>query len=402
MAVGRGGPVDGALEIEHGDEALRAQIEVLADQRGDGGIVHRARAEGVDGDGGRFGDPNGVGDLDLTALRQSRCHDVLCHVAPRVSGAPVHLGGILAGESAAAVACHAAVGVHNDLPPREAAVAHGPTDHKVSRGVDVDLGLRRHPFRGHHGLDDLFHHRFPKVFQADSGIVLSRKDDGVHALGPALSVIGEAQLAFRVWAQPGQGAVLPHFRLPRDEAMAVGDGRRHEHVRLVRGIAEHQPLVPGPLLVVRGFVHAHSDIRRLSADGVDDGAGLCVEAHLAGGVADLGDGATDDALIVHRAPRGQADFPASTTMPVFTSVSTATRASGEMRSISSKMASEIWSAILSGWPSLTDSEVNSWYSAMDSPLNGCAYPVLVPVGGPPAAQGQIVEGHPMQGASWSP
>ena len=91
--------------------------------------------------------------------------------------------------------------------------------------------------------------------------MLGGEDDGVHALGPALGVVGEAQLAFRVRAQPRQGAVLPHFRLPRHEAMAVGNGRGHEHVCLVRGVAKHQPLVPGPLLVVRGFVHAHGDIR---------------------------------------------------------------------------------------------------------------------------------------------
>src|SRR5579863_3765099 len=41
------------------------------------------------------------------------------------------------------------------------------------------------------------------------------------------------------------------------------------------------------------------------------------------------------------------------------SVSTATWLSGSSLSIASRMASLIWSAILSGWPSVTDSEVNS-------------------------------------------
>src|ERR1700721_2293926 len=41
------------------------------------------------------------------------------------------------------------------------------------------------------------------------------------------------------------------------------------------------------------------------------------------------------------------------------SVSTATWLSGSSLSIESKMASLIWSAILSGWPSVTDSEVNN-------------------------------------------
>src|SRR6185312_15344796 len=44
--------------------------------------------------------------------------------------------------------------------------------------------------------------------------------------------------------------------------------------------------------------------------------------------------------------------------PVFTSVSQATRPYGSAASTASSTPSEIWSAILSGWPSVTDSEVN--------------------------------------------
>jgi hypothetical protein len=49
--------------------------------------------------------------------------------------------------------------------------------------------------------------------------------------------------------------------------------------------------------------------------------------------------------------------PASTTRPVLHSVSAATRERGSCAKIASRMASEIWSATLSGWPSETDSEV---------------------------------------------
>ena len=50
--------------------------------------------------------------------------------------------------------------------------------------------------------------------------------------------------------------------------------------------------------------------------------------------------------------------PATTTRPVVISVSQATREFGSPASAASRMASEIWSAILSGCPSVTDSEVN--------------------------------------------
>src|SRR5437867_13053674 len=55
--------------------------------------------------------------------------------------------------------------------------------------------------------------------------------------------------------------------------------------------------------------------------------------------------------------------PATTAMPVVTSVSHATRAAGSLAMIASRTASEIWSAILSGCPSVTDSEVKSWRCA---------------------------------------
>src|SRR3954451_10987271 len=49
--------------------------------------------------------------------------------------------------------------------------------------------------------------------------------------------------------------------------------------------------------------------------------------------------------------------PATTTRPVVSRVSHATRDFGSCSSSASRMASDTWSAILSGWPSVTDSEV---------------------------------------------
>src|SRR6266700_118723 len=46
------------------------------------------------------------------------------------------------------------------------------------------------------------------------------------------------------------------------------------------------------------------------------------------------------------------------TRPVAVNVSQATRLAGSSVRQASRIASEIWSAILSGWPSVTDSEVN--------------------------------------------
>ena len=57
--------------------------------------------------------------------------------------------------------------------------------------------------------------------------------------------------------------------------------------------------------------------------------------------------------------------PETTTSPVFTRVSQATRPFGSSFMTASSTPSEIWSATLSGWPSVTDSEVNR-YSLSES------------------------------------
>src|SRR5581483_12036584 len=49
--------------------------------------------------------------------------------------------------------------------------------------------------------------------------------------------------------------------------------------------------------------------------------------------------------------------PATNAMPVVTSVSQATRLTGSCVRMASRIESEIWSAILSGCPSVTDSDV---------------------------------------------
>ena len=54
--------------------------------------------------------------------------------------------------------------------------------------------------------------------------------------------------------------------------------------------------------------------------------------------------------------------PATHASPVVTIVSQATRALASSARMASSTASEIWSATLSGWPSVTDSDVNRWRS----------------------------------------
>src|ERR1700749_4531358 len=60
--------------------------------------------------------------------------------------------------------------------------------------------------------------------------------------------------------------------------------------------------------------------------------------------------------------------PATCTWPGVIMVSTATRLPGSSLIMESRMASLIWSAILSGWPSVTDSEVKRRRATFGTPL----------------------------------
>ena len=78
-----------------------------------------------------------IGQLHLAAIGQPRGHDVLGDVAGHVGGTAVDLGRILAAERAATVAAPAAVGVDDDLPAGQAAVAVRAADHEAAGRVDV-------------------------------------------------------------------------------------------------------------------------------------------------------------------------------------------------------------------------------------------------------------------------
>ena len=316
-------------------------------------------------------DADRVGDLDLAAVGQAGRDDVLGHVAGRVGGRAVDLARVLARERAAAVAGHAAVGVDDDLAAGEARVADRAADDEAGRsgsrgsscaacarrrGRAAGSARRRAP-RGRPGSAT----RRPPC--AGSRSAASRS--------PPAGRRGSGRRPAS--CRPGAGT----GRCPRGgpigeavrELVRERDRQRHELVGLVARVAEHHALVAGAGDVERvvvgrvgarlvRLVDALGDVGRLLVDRVDDGAGVGGEAEVGVGVADLADRLARDSwmstyVVVEISPE-------TTTRPVFTSVSHATRPFGSSRSTASRTPSEIWSAILSGWPSVTDSEVNRY------------------------------------------
>ena len=133
MAVGRGLGVDRAQQVEVADDRGRAQVEDLEHGLLDLLVGDDAGAEGLDEDADRGGLADGVGDLRLAAAGEARGDDVLGDPAHGVGRGAVDLRRVLAGEGAAAVAGHAAVGVDDDLATGQAGVAHRAADDEACR-----------------------------------------------------------------------------------------------------------------------------------------------------------------------------------------------------------------------------------------------------------------------------
>src|SRR5260370_4820568 len=123
MTVGGGFLVDRAGQIEHLAQSERGEIEMRAHDLREALIRKLTRAEGLDHDGGRVGNADGVGKLHFAPLGQAGGDDILGDIARRISGRAVHFGRILAGKRAPAVAGETTISVHDDLTPPEPAIA---------------------------------------------------------------------------------------------------------------------------------------------------------------------------------------------------------------------------------------------------------------------------------------
>ncbi len=167
------------------------------------------------------------------------------------------------------------------------------------------LGVLVEPFGGQHRLDDFVHHRLVQRRLADVRGMLGGQD---HRFDPHRLVVfvAEGDLALGVRPQPGQGAVLAHLGLAPDQAVGVGDRRRHQHFGLVTGVAEHQALIAGALFLAGLAIHALVDVVGLFPQRIQHCAGMAIEADVRMRVADVVDGVAHQLFIVD--PRLGGDF----------------------------------------------------------------------------------------------
>ena len=247
-------------------------------------------------------DTNRIRKLNLDAIRKSRRDNVLRNIACRIRRTAVNLRGILARERAAAVACPAAVGIDDDLAPRESGVAVRAADNELARRVDEVFRLRAQELCGNNLLNDLFDHVLADRRKVNCLVVLRRDDNGINV--DRLSVlVDHCDLCLAVRTQIRERAVLAYVRQAACKLMCEHGRERHILGRFVRRIAEHHALVARTNRLCRihialagldCLVDTLRDIRRLLVERDEDAAGVRIEAVAGIRIADLTHGLADD------------------------------------------------------------------------------------------------------------
>jgi len=302
VAVGGGLLVDGVLQLKIFDNLARAEVEVLLNNLQKLLLALRRRSVAEDGDGKGLGDTNGVGNLDQDALAESSLNERLSHPASGVSGGAVHLGEILAGESATTMSTPAAVSVDDDFTSRQSGVTHGSTDDELAGRLQVEDGVVVHVLGGDDFLDHAGHENLSHGLELNVLVVLHGDDDRVHTLGDASAILERVlarDLGLGVGSEPLAGSVTPEVSHSLVKLVSEDDGERHSFLSLVRGVAEHQTLITGTsLILITTNVDTLGNVGRLLFESDKDVAGLVVESLRGVIIADVLDRVTDDLLVV--------------------------------------------------------------------------------------------------------
>ena len=114
------------------------------------------------------------------------------------------------------------------------------------------------------------------------------RDHDLRHPGRLAVLVAHRHLALGVRAEHGLLAGVPRLRDQAQDQVAVVERRRHQLGRVPAGVAEHDALVAGALVLVAAAVHALGDVGRLRVQQHLDVAGIPVEAVLL--VADVLDG----------------------------------------------------------------------------------------------------------------
>jgi hypothetical protein len=129
--------VDGVDEVELLDDDTGAHVEVGVDDLNKllGALV--GGTVGLNEDGERLGNTNGVGELDESTASELGVDERLGDPTGEVGSGTVDLAVVLSGESTTTVGTPATVGVNNDLAASKTGVTLGTTNDEVARGLNL-------------------------------------------------------------------------------------------------------------------------------------------------------------------------------------------------------------------------------------------------------------------------
>ena len=255
---------------------------------------------------------DGICKLHLALLCKARSYNVLCNITCRICSGTVNLRRVLAGECTAAVTTYTAVRIDDDLSAGQTAVTYRAADNKTAGRVYIILRILIDELRRNDRLHNIFDHILANLLQRDSLAVLRGNNDGVDALH-RVAVVFRRHLRLAVRAEIVKRAVLADFCQLLCKLMRQRDGQRHQLRGLIAGIAEHHALVAranevvlvsGAVFRLKGFVHAHCNVRGLHVNGGQHRAGRTIEARIRRIVTDLFDDFTRNRIDVHIALGG--------------------------------------------------------------------------------------------------
>jgi hypothetical protein len=308
VTVRRGGLVSlvtASLQVQVLANHPRSEVKRGFNLLQDFSVGDFAGAVGVDVDGQRFGDADGVRDLHQASSREAGGDDGLGRLSGNVRSGAIDLGRILTREGTAAVRTPTPVGVDDDLSASQTGVAIRTADDEASRRVQVVDGLVVQVLFRDDLLDDFVHQVFRNLFVRDAFLVLRGDQHGVDAErdhGAVVVLVFDGDLRLTVRQHPRAGAVLSDDGQSVAQSVRQDQSQRHQRFVLVGGVTKHDTLVTGADVFQRLGAHtvdALADIRRLLVQANQNFASVTVQAIFFGVEADVLADLSHDRFVVN-------------------------------------------------------------------------------------------------------
>jgi hypothetical protein len=237
--------VDGAAKVKLAHDASRAEIKVVVDDLEEISIGLLTSAVGVNENGQRLSDTDGVGNLNQAAAAETSSNEGLGDPTGSIGSRAINLGGILSGEGTTTVSSPTTIGVDDDLTASKTGITLGTTDNEAARGVQVVEGLLIEVLGGDDLVDDLLLKLLLDELVGDILRVLSGDNDGVNTErdhGTVVILVLNGNLSLGVGTEPSALTVLTGLSEALAELGGEDVSQGHHLGSLVGGITEHVTL----------------------------------------------------------------------------------------------------------------------------------------------------------------